>query len=116
MLNFFSNKPKSNNDSTSILHELLLEVILMNANRFDKNADYCQLRDSQNNGWDIFYFGFGYQERKAIKNCYAQLIVNGAHAESRVYFTKEDTQKILDSIGDIKDPNISMTIYFGHKK
>lgn len=74
-----------------------LELVLEHANQMDKQLDYCQLRDIDNNGLDLFYFGFSNQE-SIKKNCYAQIVNKHWQDGQRIYFTKEDSQKIINEI------------------
>ena len=87
----------------SELYNLLLKMVLLKAENFDMRDDYCQLRDDRNDGWDVFYFGPAnekevIEEKIIVKPCYVQSVNKGSHGEHRIYFTDEDSIKIIETI------------------
>lgn len=95
----------------SKLYRLLLKMVLSQADSFDLRHDYCQIRDDENNGWDVFYFGFA-NDKSFTKNCYVQSVNNGAHGETRIYFTEDDSKMIVNKIKESNCLNYSGTINF----
>lgn len=78
-----------------------LRVALNHAHKGSAPDDYYQAR-YQRNGWDIFHFGFTNHRtdspEKMIKTGYAEIVVNGAHGYTRVYFNHKDSFDILKAV------------------
>lgn len=78
-----------------------LHVALFHAYKGEQQGDYYRAR-YRKNGWDIFYFGFNNEHlnspSRVFKNGYAEIVVDGAHGNTRVLFNQSDTLKILNAV------------------
>ena len=84
-------------------------MVLLNADKFNVHDDYCKLRDDRNDGWDVFYFGSANKE-KFTKLCYVRSVNRGAHGEHRIYFTEEDSIKIMAIVKASNNTEIPSTL------
>lgn len=93
-----------------------LAVALDGAHKGKMQEDNYRVR-YRTNGWDIFHFG--YRNRKVTsaeniqKNAYAEIVVKGAHGNTRVHFSQEDSFHILNAV---REKDRSMRLFFKPKR
>jgi hypothetical protein len=116
MPRFFSNSRLvddtiTNDDINQPQHSLYqdaLRAALLGAQDASPHFDTYRVENEEGNGWHIVSFAHGNGLRRhnasfpnetlSFRPAHATILVNGTHGKAKVYFTNEDSEKILDEI------------------